>query len=147
MPASARVLAYLHMRKGSGQADGWVFPAPTKSGHVEASTLKKQHARTITLSEVAPFALYTLRHTCITRWAKHIDAYPLHVIAGHTDMNTTKRYIHPSDADVVLAAMKRHVARTLAWSTRSRRTKAEAARQLSNWHIGHARDGALKQPL
>lgn len=44
--------------------------------------------------------LYTLRHTCITRWAKHIDAYTLHVIAGHTDMNTTKRYVHSNDADV-----------------------------------------------
>jgi integrase len=44
--------------------------------------------------------LYTLRHTCITRWAKHIDAYTLHVIAGHTDMNTTKRYVHPGDAGV-----------------------------------------------
>ena len=106
VPASTRVLAYLDMRKGGGQPDGWVFPAPTKSGHVEASTLKKQHARAITLSEVAPFVLYTLRHTCITRWAKHIDAYTLHVIAGHTDMNTTKRYVHPSDSDV-LAAMER----------------------------------------
>ena len=55
---------------------------------------------------VSPFVLYTLRHTCITRWAKHIDAYTLHVIAGHTDMNTTKRYVHPSDADV-LAAMEK----------------------------------------
>lgn len=100
VPASPRVLAYLDMRKGNDQSDGWVFPALTKSGHIEASTLKKQHARAITISEVAPFVLYTLRHTCITRWAKHIDAYTLHVIAGHTDMNTTKRYVHPSDADV-----------------------------------------------
>jgi integrase len=110
VPASPRVLAYLEMRKESVPTgvptpdqcpqDGWVFPAPTKSGHIEASTIKKQHARAITLSEVAPFVLYTLRHTCITRWAKHIDAYTLHVIAGHTDMNTTKRYVHPSDADV-----------------------------------------------
>jgi integrase len=106
VPASPRVLAYLDMRKGTGQPDGWVFPAPTKSGHIESSTLKKQHARAVTISEVAPFVLYTLRHTCITRWAKYIDAYTLHVIAGHTDMNTTKRYVHPSDADV-RAAMER----------------------------------------
>ena len=108
VPASPRVLAYLDMRKGNAQPEGWVFPAPTKSGHVEASSLKKQHARAITLSEVAPFVLYTLRHTCITRWAKHIDAYTLHVIAGHTDMNTTKRYVHPSDADVREAMEKAH---------------------------------------
>jgi integrase len=87
------------MRKGS-QPDGWVFPAPTKSEHMEASTIKEQHARALTMSEVVPFVLYTLRHSCITRWAKHVDAYTLHVIAGHSDMNTTKRYVHPSDADV-----------------------------------------------
>jgi hypothetical protein len=56
--ASPRVLAYLDMRKGTGQADGWVFPAPTKSGHMGPSTIKKQHARTLTASGVAPFVLY-----------------------------------------------------------------------------------------
>jgi integrase len=114
VPASPRVLAYLNMRKGSSQPDGWVFPAPTKSGHIEASTLKKQHARAMTVSGVTPFVLYTLRHTCITRWAKHIDAYTLHIIAGHTDMNTTKRYVHPSDADVSAAMEKARGAGTPA---------------------------------
>jgi integrase len=106
VPASPRVWAYLDMRKGTDQQNGWVFPADTKSGHMEASTIKKQHSRALRASGVAPFVLYTLRHTCITRWAKHIDAYTLSVIAGHTDMNTTKRYVHPSDADV-RAAMER----------------------------------------
>ncbi len=67
VPVSPRVQAYLDMRKGSSQPDGWVFPADTKSGHIEASSIKKQHARAVALSEVAPFVLYTLRHTCITR--------------------------------------------------------------------------------
>ena len=106
VPASPRVLAYLDMRKRTGQQDGWVFPAATKSGYMGPSTIKKQDARALTASGVAPFVLYTLRHTCITRWAKHIDAYTLHVIAGHTDMNTNKRYVHPSDADVRAAMEK-----------------------------------------
>jgi integrase len=78
VPASPRVWAYLDMRRGTGQQDGWVFPAGTKSGHMEASTIKKQHARALA-ARVAPFVLYTPRHTCITRWAKHVDAYTLHV--------------------------------------------------------------------
>lgn len=94
------------MRRAAGHKEGWVFPADTKSGHTEASTIKKQHARALALSGVAPFVLYTLRHTCITRWAKHIDPYLLHVIAGHTDMNTTKRYVHPNDADLLEAMNK-----------------------------------------
>ena len=84
----------------AGQGSEWIFPAPTKSGHVEASTLKKQHAAALKASGVPPFVLYTFRHTCITRWAKYMDPFTLHVLAGHTDMNTTKRYVHPSDEDI-----------------------------------------------
>jgi hypothetical protein len=38
--------------------EGWVWPAPTKSGHVEASSIKKQHAKAMRLSGVRPFVLY-----------------------------------------------------------------------------------------
>src|SRR5262249_4440590 len=84
----------------------WVFPADTRSGHIGACTLKKRHAAALKASSVAPFVLYTFRHTCITRWAKHMDPFTLHVLAGHTDMNTTKRYVHPSDADILEAMEK-----------------------------------------
>lgn len=78
----------------------WIFPAPTRSGHIEGSTLKKQHAAALKTSGVAPFVLYTFRHTCITRWAKHMGPFTLHVLAWHTDMNTTKSYVHPSEGDI-----------------------------------------------
>lgn len=96
---SKRVLDILEMRRAAATSE-WVFPAPTKSGHIEGSTLKKQHAAALTASGVAPFVLYTFRHTCITRWAKHMDPFTLHVLAGYTDMNTTTRYVHPSEADI-----------------------------------------------
>lgn len=105
IPSSQRVLGILEMRR-AGATSGWVFPADTRSGHIEASTLKKQHAAALKKSGVAPFVLYTFRHTCITRWAKHMDPFTLHVLAGHTDMNTTKRYVHPSDADILEAMEK-----------------------------------------
>jgi hypothetical protein len=35
-----------------------------------------------------------------------MDPFTLHVLAGHTDMNTTKRYVHPSDEDVLEAMEK-----------------------------------------
>jgi integrase len=89
-----------------------VFPAPTKSGHIEASSLKKQHAHAVEESKVPSFVLYVLRHTCITRWSRHMDPYTLHVIAGHADMNTTKRYVHPSDADVRAAMDRARTANT-----------------------------------
>ncbi len=107
IPGSPRVLSILEMRRSCTTSE-WVFPAPTRSGHVEASTLKKQHAAAVKASAVSPFVLYTFRHTCITRWAKHMDPFTLHVLAGHADMSTTKRYVHPSDADVLEAMMRVH---------------------------------------
>ena len=46
---------------------------------------------------VEPFVLYTLRHTCLTRWAPHMDPWTLAYLAGHRDMSRTKRYIHPQE--------------------------------------------------
>jgi hypothetical protein len=43
---------------------------------------------------------------CLTRWAKHIDPFTLHVLAGHTDMNTTKRYIHRNETNIREAMYK-----------------------------------------
>jgi len=58
------------------------------------------------MSKVEPFTLYTLRHTCLTRWAEHMDPYTLAYLAGHGDFATTKRYVHPQP-ETVRAAMER----------------------------------------
>jgi integrase len=60
---------YLKSRPGVVKVTGF-FAADTRSGHVETGTLKKQHAKTITASEVRTFVAYDLRHTCLQRWAK-----------------------------------------------------------------------------
>jgi integrase len=105
IPASQRVLAILEMRRAASTSE-WIFPAATKSGHVETSTLKKQHATAIEATEVAPFVTYDLRHTCLTRWAKAMDPFTLKKLAGHTDLNTTMRYVHMNDDDVRAAMEK-----------------------------------------
>jgi integrase len=48
----------------------------------------------------AGFELYILRHTCLTRWAPHMDPWTLAYLAGHRDMNITKRYIHPQEQTI-----------------------------------------------
>lgn len=101
-----RVKAILAMRLSQVEEDGWLFPAATKSGHIEGSSLRKQHAKTLKASGVAPFELYTLRHTCLTRWSKWMDPFTFHRVAGHTDMKTTMRYVHPSDSDMDEAVRK-----------------------------------------
>jgi integrase len=58
-------------------AEEWVFPAGTKSGHIEKSTLKKKHPKAAKLAGLAPFPRYTFRHTCLTRWAAYMDPYTI----------------------------------------------------------------------
>jgi Phage integrase family len=85
--------------------EGWIWQAPTKSGHVEPSTVKKHHKKAITGSEVRPFVLYTLRHTFLTRLgACGCDVWTLARIAGHSSIAMSSRYVHPSE-DRVMDAM------------------------------------------
>lgn len=120
IPMTPRVRAVLDMRLSTldGTSD-WIFPAQTKSGHVEPSSLKKRHQRAIaeatrllraesrrTDVQLHGFELYTLRHTCLTRWAPHMDPWTLAYLAGHRDMNITKRYVHPQE-NTIRDAMQR----------------------------------------
>ena len=100
-----RAAGLLEMRRANRGGE-WVFPAPTKSGHIEKSTLKRQHRRACELAKVEFFTLYTFRHTCLTRWAAYMDPYTLAYLAGHSDFATTRRYVHPQ-SETVRAAMER----------------------------------------
>ena len=101
-----------------GAADGY-FQRQLESGHIEKSSLRKQHTSAVKeatrlLQEQSGsktlrfenFDLYSLRHTCLTRWAPHMDPWTLMRLAGHRDMATTMRYIHPED-DTTRQAMQR----------------------------------------
>jgi integrase len=114
-----RVRAVLEARweKADTPDEGWIFTAPTQSGHVEKSTLKKQHKGVFkTLKEeaekndekpVRPFVLYDLRHTFLTRLGESgCDVWTFARIAGHSNIKQSSRYVHPS-GDAVLDAMER----------------------------------------
>ncbi len=91
---------------GTGGNGEWVFKPQTKSGHVEKSSMRKHHKKVCNLAEIASFPLYSFRHTCLTRWAAHMDPYTLAYLAGHSDFATTKRYVHPQ-AHTILEAVER----------------------------------------
>lgn len=105
IPLTPRVLSILEMRQSVATTE-WVIPAPTRTGHIEKSSLKRQHPQACELGKVEPFLMYDLRHTCLTRWSAHMDPYTLAYLAGHSDFSTTKRYVHPQ-ADAVRAALDR----------------------------------------
>jgi integrase len=109
LPMTPRVRNTLESRWNAigKPSEGWVWPAPTKSGHLEPSSLKKQHARAIKLSKVRPFVLYSLRHTFLTRLGESgCDPWTLARIAGHSNISISMRYVHAS-GDAVLNAMGR----------------------------------------
>src|ERR1035441_669729 len=105
LPLSQRARNILQSRweATAKPAEGWIWPAPTRSGHFEKSTLKKQHKTALRLSRVRPFVLYSLRHTFLTRLGESgCDAWTLARIAGHSSVAISARYVHPSE-DAVLA--------------------------------------------
>ena len=117
LPMTPRVRKIIEGRwKSAGKPlEGWIWPAPTLSGHVEPSSIPKHHAKTFeTIAEQAaknnlkpmrPFVLYTLRHTFLTRLGQSgCDVWTLARIAGHSTIGISARYVHPSE-DAVLAAI------------------------------------------
>jgi integrase len=106
IPLTQRTAAFIEMRRTALLSEEFVFPAPTQSGHIEKSSLKKQHGKACALAKLERFPLYTFRHTCLTRWAAFMDPYTLAYLAGHSDFSTTRRYVHPQ-AHTVRAAMER----------------------------------------
>jgi integrase len=74
----------------------WVWPSATKEGHINHSTVKKQHRAALKDSKVEPFVLYSLRHTFLTRLgASGCDVWTLMRIAGHSSIAMSMRYVHP----------------------------------------------------
>jgi integrase len=107
IPLSPRAAAVLEMRRSTFGAGEWVFPAPTRSGHMTPDSIKKGHITACRAAGTEHFPLYTFRHTCLTRWAASgMDPWTLAYLAGHGDMSITRRYVHPSEASIK-AAMER----------------------------------------
>jgi integrase len=119
LPMTPRVRAVLEARsnRAGRPLEGWLWPAPTTSEHIDHSTLKKQHAKTFcsvnaeakrsNLTPITPFVLYSFRHTFLTRLGQSgCDAWTLARIAGHSSIVISSRYVHPSE-DTILAAFSR----------------------------------------
>jgi integrase len=119
LPMTPRVRNILESRwESAGKPlDGWVWTAPTRSGHLVSSSLKRQHklafkrlaeeAKKNNQKAMQPFVLYSLRHTFLTRLGESgCDAWTLARIAGHSDIRISTRYVHPSE-DAVFGAMSR----------------------------------------
>ena len=118
LPLTLRVRAVLERRWTDTKepAEGWVFPAPTKTGHINQASIKKHHYEALKEAnrigkafgkKVRPFVLYSFRHTFLTRLGESgCDVWTLARIAGHSSITISSRYVHPSE-DAVLNAITR----------------------------------------
>lgn len=117
LPMTSRVRYILESRWHAAKKpnEGWIWSAPTRSGHIEPSSLRKLHIKTFQSiakegaqhkrAAMRPFVLYSLRHTFLTRLGQSgCDVWTLARIAGHSTIGISARYVHPSE-DAVLAAM------------------------------------------
>lgn len=133
IPMTPRVRHILEARwEAAGKpAEGYAWPAPTKSEHVEPSSLKKQHAKALKASKVRPFVLYSARHTFLTRLGENgCDTWTLARIAGHSSIAISARYVHPSE-DAVLAAITRLGGHNSGHSEKLSRTSSAGESQLT----------------
>ncbi len=143
LPMTPRVRHILeNHRESTGKpVEGWTWPAATRSGHLEPSSLRKQHANTFEAiakqaaehnqKPVRPFVLYSLRHTFLTRLGESgCDVWTLARIAGHSSISISSRYVHPSE-DAVFAAMTRLGGHKIGHSEKSTVPAEGVRRQLT----------------
>ena len=143
LPMTPRVRAVVEARWDGAKkpGEGWIFPAETRSGHIEKSTLKKEHrkvfgrvneqAKKNEEKPVRPFVLYDLRHTFLTRLGESgCDVWTLARIAGHSNIKQSSRYVHPSN-DAVLGAMERMSGHKIGHSAENALQTAKPKRQLT----------------
>ena len=132
LPMTPRVRKILETRweRAGKPSEGWVWPARTRSGHLEGSSIKKQHAKALGSSKVRPFVLYSLRHTFLTRLGESgCYAWTLARIAGHSSVAMSTRYVHPSE-DAVFTALEKLSGHKIRHNEESEETTPGVKKQL-----------------
>jgi integrase len=96
IPFTQRARAALSRRLLSAKAD-WLFPVPRDPFHPLGSVRKAHIAACRRAGIAPPFRLYDLRHTALTRMAMAgVDLPTLRELAGHSNIQMTMRYLHPT---------------------------------------------------
>jgi integrase len=129
---SARVRAMMWERWVAAEKPkaGYVFPAAKASvGHIVPNTVYAPHLAAVAASGVAPFVLYELRHTFLTRLGQSgCTPWEFAAIAGHGDVSVSKHYVHLSNEDTDSALERMHAGRTNSVQTGNRRSAKAATR-------------------
>lgn len=111
IPLTQRCRATLEMlwAAATEPAKGPVFGGTEKRSHVPYSLIDSLHDRTMRrLAGIVPsFRLYDLRHTALTRLGESgSNVFAMQKIAGHADLKTTSRYVHPTPEHIEQAFVR-----------------------------------------
>jgi integrase len=131
IPLDQEALAVLKRRVELAQRarSRFAFWSPRGPGRQEnvnrpIGSVRKAHDAAIKRAGIEHFRLYDLRHTFATRAAEAgVDVLTLAAILGHTTVQMTSRYVHPTDVH-----------------------KAEAAKKLENYNAELLAEMLEKQP-
>lgn len=96
IPLTKRALDVLARRAVEGKSE-WLFPSPFDPSK-PVIEVRKAHEAAVKRAGIKPrFRLYDIRHTALSRMAMAgIDLATLKEIAGHSQIQMTMRYIHPT---------------------------------------------------
>lgn len=96
IPLTKRAFAVLQSRK-LGANSQWLFPSRVDAEQ-PVRWLRRAHIEALQRSSVKPpFRLYDLRHTALSRMAMSgVDLSTLKELAGHSQIQMTMRYVHPT---------------------------------------------------
>jgi integrase len=103
IPITKDMALVLHEMLATSQC-AYVFTSPANHAQpLSRNTLADQHRRMMKTGEFDPDAgLHALRHTFLTEAARHTqNVRALQILAGHANIATTMRYVHPDAADVM----------------------------------------------
>jgi len=96
IPLTERALAILARRVKHGESC-WLFSCPFDPTKPVLDVRKAHDAAVRRAKIFPPFRLYDLRHTALTRMAMSgIDLPTLKELAGHSQIQMTMRYVHPT---------------------------------------------------
>jgi integrase len=99
----ASALAGLGRRAFWAADDDLVFVGDT-GGYLDGSALRRRYKRALRATDLRPLRFHDLRHTFGTRMIAKADIRRVQEWMGHSDVQTTMRYLHyaPRDEDALL---------------------------------------------
>ena len=128
IPLTQRALRILANRLQAATSE-WLFPCPFDELK-PVKNVRRAHDASVAWSGIIPrFRRYDLRHTALSRLAMAgIDLPTLNGIAGHSQIQMTMRYVHPTPEHKRRSVLK--------FEELSRELVAESAKELSAKCIG-----------